>query len=881
MRRKKHKWINGTKGMISLLMAMLLLPFYSLAAVLVETLRYQSTVKSMDALLGTAGISTLANYDKHLQERFGLLAVSQKNGEDGLVDSLTSYLNKNKLTDAAGIQLDSVSADGMYPLADTGVLRRQIEEYSKILVPAKLAAEGLNIDNIVKELEKATKMGTLFSVISGGANVVGTEADALLAMDEAKETAKVVKRDVADYHAKYSEWCSAVKALTEHLATTCPSEDSDAKGYKTWNDTKDDLVKKADKAKGAYVSAISTLISSLNSLQSKADAVIRANEKFAAQAGDFVVQTGSGIYQESHAGDKSYENRDKASGAIAGAVTSGGNNYGSRMDRALRSFDSDRMIAASNQLSKEKEAVTAYKTEDVTATTPTPEAEKYHAAQVDDLADVDALEQLLSESREELQETGVIDTISSLISGLKSLLKLQTFFDPALNCKLDENFYESNYGGLPSNKNRASGAYALQEGNAEDEERSKAYLKEIDPDYDPDDPYGTGHSFDTSMIVKIMRDLKRLMNDAETLEEATGKEWLEALVDACDAVADMADHTMKFIQEVTVRVATMVTEGAYDRLLLDGYLAYNLPNRTNYTTGKTLTGYSFSKIAYGEVPHDVAYQLPTGASRITAMVNAVINGGGYAAKTFAGAELEYILWGCNSEIGNQFKQFFTLLVFRLLVDLQILANPEIAGIIAASNIASPLVSLLYVALEAFADTLVLVNGGDATFLKTTPYTTAGGIKKLVKELSKMPTSLKLVEQKPEESEESGETGEETASSEKEEPSGESEKKSIFSGIDFLAFNYTEHSLMLMLVFGSEQLYLDRLTDLIQSESSAYQELNISLSNRADGTPEEFDIDKSYTVIRAGASGSLKPLLPIPALSGKDPLTTKRVIYRGY
>ena len=48
MRQRKHKWINGTKGAISLLLAMLLLPFYSLAAVMVENMRYQSAVRTLD-----------------------------------------------------------------------------------------------------------------------------------------------------------------------------------------------------------------------------------------------------------------------------------------------------------------------------------------------------------------------------------------------------------------------------------------------------------------------------------------------------------------------------------------------------------------------------------------------------------------------------------------------------------------------------------------------------------------------------------------------------------------------------------------------------------------------------------------------------------------
>ena len=143
MRQRKHKWINGTKGAISLLLAMLLLPFYSLAAVLVENMRYQSAVRTLDEVLGTASVSSLSKYDKYLKDRFGLLAVEQGDSEGALTDSTLFYLEKNQLIDIAGIDMDRVSATGMYPLADTRVLRHQVEEYSKILVPSKLAADGL------------------------------------------------------------------------------------------------------------------------------------------------------------------------------------------------------------------------------------------------------------------------------------------------------------------------------------------------------------------------------------------------------------------------------------------------------------------------------------------------------------------------------------------------------------------------------------------------------------------------------------------------------------------------------------------------------------------------------------------------------------------
>ena len=102
MKRRTHTWINGTRGAISLLLACLLLPFFSLAAVLVEAGRYQSAVKSLDGALGSSTISTLAQYDGYLKDRFGLLAVSQ---DSDLTDTTASYLNRMQLPDLSAVSL--------------------------------------------------------------------------------------------------------------------------------------------------------------------------------------------------------------------------------------------------------------------------------------------------------------------------------------------------------------------------------------------------------------------------------------------------------------------------------------------------------------------------------------------------------------------------------------------------------------------------------------------------------------------------------------------------------------------------------------------------------------------------------------------------------
>lgn len=104
MRKWKQKWIKGTRGAISLLLALLLLPFYSLAAVLVEAGRYQSAVRALDGALGSSAFSVLANYDSYLKERFGLLALSQ---DGDLTNSAMGYLNNIQLTDLSSVSLAS------------------------------------------------------------------------------------------------------------------------------------------------------------------------------------------------------------------------------------------------------------------------------------------------------------------------------------------------------------------------------------------------------------------------------------------------------------------------------------------------------------------------------------------------------------------------------------------------------------------------------------------------------------------------------------------------------------------------------------------------------------------------------------------------------
>ena len=79
---RKYKYINGTKGVISLFMAMLLVPATILTGSLVSAARINSAVAIFDEALCNASNSTLGTYDTFLRQRFGLLAMSQNVSAD-------------------------------------------------------------------------------------------------------------------------------------------------------------------------------------------------------------------------------------------------------------------------------------------------------------------------------------------------------------------------------------------------------------------------------------------------------------------------------------------------------------------------------------------------------------------------------------------------------------------------------------------------------------------------------------------------------------------------------------------------------------------------------------------------------------------------------
>lgn len=188
-RRFFRRHLNGSRGVISLFLAILMVPFLSIAGALINAGRINSAVAIFDEALCNASNSTLGTYDTFLKSRFGLLAMSQDiasertgyTAQQLIEDTFQEYMRVNMGALSNTYFDPQISATGIYPLSDSDVLLTQINEYGKYTLPTKMVVSGLSLDSILNSLTSAAApVAGLFNTMSGIANM----ADSCMTMDD-------------------------------------------------------------------------------------------------------------------------------------------------------------------------------------------------------------------------------------------------------------------------------------------------------------------------------------------------------------------------------------------------------------------------------------------------------------------------------------------------------------------------------------------------------------------------------------------------------------------------------------------------------------------------------------------------------------------------
>ena len=959
-----NKYINGTNGVISLFLAILMVPFASIAGALVNSARINSSVAIFDEALCSASNSTLGTYDNFLRERFGLLAMDQNTASGGsgysaqqlIQDTFSKYMDKNINVLSNTYDTSTVSATGVYPLADTDVLLSQIYEAGKYTVPAKLVTDGISLEDILNALTKdLSSVTSLFDSISSGNSIVDKVdncdekftalSDKLENLNENKTNYDNAYNDFKDAVNKYNSLIDEInqkrieiQGQIDELNTAIKEEEEkfkiakdkvpelskqieelenekDANGNavdnkekikKIEDDNKDTLkdyleIKNSIKEKknslkekqGDYDNVENSYIDKLNSernnVENKKDDYASKIDSCASSiksAGNAIIDAQDSIIQlqkamNSFAVDiskqmsvsqkeqidntiKDYEKkRDTAKNA---GNTISENYYNDEISKLKEDkinidnndlLDKDVITSSSvavstikmfaeqdyksqfsllyssfielrNKVNNEYNIVSENKKMDDTSS--------YYIADIKDMLTSEQIEELQKNLSDEICSSSLFTLMKTIISFAKALLKISLDYDPELTATINEDYYNTTIGGLPSKKSRIEGSiYSLKSPYQDEDKKLSDYFKtEINSYLNSLNATGSISNMD-NVVGKLFSALDTLNECGDTSNWHWNNVWSN-LKKLGKATYDILDLVVQLKEKTFEVMATAIGE----KFLLSGYIAYNIPNRTTYT-GSGLLG--------------KVYSLPNAGSAKQ----------GYA---FYGAETEYILNGSYSETDNQATTVQMIMAIRLLFNIYtVFKNQEIAAIAseagaATFGIGTVVVYMLYLIAEPMLDTVILANGGSVELKKDIAYLTPTGIVSLIGKL----TTLKLNDTQKNDIytqavDISGAQGLNPTYS-------PSEANKIVDALN--SINYTQMLIIIML-FSNSNALINRLADVIQMEAS------YNAATRIDSYV--FDLDKSFTYLRASGSFSTNEFIK---LSNASKIYSKeRIVYRGY
>lgn len=914
MRHKKrfrHKLCEYSKGALSLLLAVVLLPFYSLAAVLVEGGRYQSSAKALDAALGSSAMSVLSEYESYLYDRFGLLAVQQTDDKDLLNKEISKYLGLQKTVDMGGVSVDSVQGAGVYPLSDPDVLKQQIQDYSSVLLPAELVTQGIQdvLDSFFDSDEMKNRFEDLKSLstqLSSGANLLSSEADLLSAMEDSKSKIEAVAQAASEYDTAYGTFSGDVEALLQHLKSDRPDE-KDEKALAEWEEKADKLREAAGNSAAAYSDSVQASMDALNALHDSMGSVMSNIASMSSSVSSFTATTSTELIKVD--GDEEsvdVKNAIKMNESLADAA----DEVSQTAQNVVDAYTDENFQKVTSSLDSEKNKIDEFKADKITQDSESLQESEYHGTDLARFGNSEELNTLFAEMDQGMGEEGGMDLFLALFDIVSSLFNTDLFVDGRLNSVLDMEYYNSTYGGLPSAREDPQDPDFVAE-DADMAQKYKDAIGSFQPSYGPDGTESTGGA----KIDSGIDTLEGLIDSGSALEGGADMSRSEVLKNS----SGMLEFGAALCSQMTEigSIMSNMANNFLQRELLIGYLTYNLPNRTDYDSGKTLSGYSYGNAALAPM---------------TAESNIPIVGGLLGTNTnyaFCGAELEYILAGNASEYTNQSIVFLQLWITRLALDLvPVLSDSDLQTLLRslqAIPVVGPVVmvvcEIVAILAEPLLDTYVLVNGGKVPIYKLDGiYLSPSGIPNLISEVSdiaiseslktsitdKANTFVEKQKQKIGQTSTGGGASSGSGVSLDKGTSGSSislDKGSSGSSISldkgssgttnkgsgggkkdgsFLKIDYRTHLILLMTVFGNEHTYLKRLADLVQCEMTQRNRVdNATIQQGINGKYYDFDVDKAYTTIRVQATGSTVQVLPVPSLSANSQFRLNRVIYRGY
>lgn len=475
------------------------------------------------------------------------------------------------------------------------------------------------------------------------------------------------------------------------------------------------------------------------------------------------------------------------------------------------------------------------------------------------------VEELLENALTDVVESSFIAFIKAAISFFDAIFNIELIYDPELTATIDKSLY-SNIGGLPSESTKTSESPYAQA----DQELSEKYIESMKSFTDngewPEDKDPFQQISDS--IQAELTNMGEIVNSQWTIFNMFSKMW--SIVESIGRIA-------KLFGELVVRLLACLGEYIYKHTLSAGYFAYNLANRTNYTSKSGLTG------SYYKLNPTVANK--TGASDTPQY-------------TFYGAEAEYLIVGSDKEWINQTVVFGYVYLLRVVCGAPfVFANSEVATFAAEASAATAIIGgvggyvvyILYCILEPLIDTVLLVNNATVPIIKSKIYLTPSGIPELLSKIIGMGFSQANKEKLYNKSAEtigaltkSNDTNyastykDAVSAYEKEKPGINTEgamPDAVSKLTNSFVYTYTSKLFIIMLFVGNSTM-AKRFADIVQMEAT----YNVAVDRKV-GNDYVFDLHEAYTYVRASGQFEMTPFLSAADALGL--IASERVVYRGY
>lgn len=755
---KKDKMIKNTCGAISLMLALLVVPFYAVAGILVEASRYQSALTGLDDAMNTSALSVLSDYDSFLQSRFGLLAMAQNDdpsvdngytGNKDLEEAFQKYLNAQDTTDTRSFRTTSAAAAGVYPLADTDILKAQVLDYSTLTLPTVLVSEfgSTGLQDIIKEVQNSIPGLKFLKVGSSIADTATKTLDVTKKLEKAKDSVKSLNEKTTSYDSAHSAFDDALNELKKTMGEK-PGENATVDELDAYNKRYEQTLENAQKAKKEYEKKLQAEIKSTESLNKDLKDVAKTqdevldgwvsvgkdavnavgdakNTKVDTSGEETTVTTLTG---QIDATKKELEKKDitaeektkleqqlkqlqqqeadlKTISNAADATVKAADS--SQANKILKDYNTDSCSTAISGLTEELNRVKDMDLSDLTlddADKITKLQEGLHLTDMSKLSDSDNFNSLLKEANDLINKADSnVTSFSSIAEALSTIMSLSASYDPKLQSVINTEYYDQNFAGLPSKKDRSNSAYTLESPyEQKDAALAQADLDAIDFVNEIMDltawqgGVSTAASADTSKADDAKTKIGKLLNSMKSMLSMVTA-GANILSNLSNIKADIGDH-----------------------LYLVGYLNYTTTNRTDYASKKTMSGVSIKG------SNGLAAEVAKSENNLTAIFDAKEE----TNYSFCGAETEYLLIGNGHERENQKAIFYTMLALRVALDYKpVTSNVEaralsagLAGALSLLGIPYKMTDMLakvfLVAAEAYVDTVLICNGAqDIPFIK--------------------------------------------------------------------------------------------------------------------------------------------------------------------